>query len=741
MKNITSIGEYGFYGCTGITGNIDLSGMKTISQYSFSGCTGISGTLDFNGTTQIGSSSFSGCKGIKGIINLDEGVVVNSAAFSECTGITSSVDISQVKSLESSVFSGCTGITGKIYISEETTLGSSIFYGCTGIEEIEIADGRKKALGSEMFRYCTGMKKIKMPISLDSERYSSFVFSGVTNLREVILSKGTGLGYNYYSGGTPWYYSRENKPTITLEEGITRIGSATFSGCSGIEHITLPDTVTSIGNSAFNGCDTLVNLDVPNTIASIGNSAFYGCSSLESEVDLSNVTSIGSYAFYNCKKMKGNWNLSPNLTTIGEKTFYNCYARIGEVNLNNLTSIGDNAFYQCTGITGNVNLTGIRTLGASSFSGCTGITGSINLTNITSIGSYAFNGCSKITEVNISEGVTSLSQYTFQNCTELNKITMPISLNAVYNTSYPAFQGVVNLKEIYFTRGTGTGYNYSSNYTYTPWYYSRNNEITVTFESGIDDIGASTFQNCTRLSYLNIPKSITKVGNSAFSGCTGIRMIKYEGEASDWSNIQFGTNNDNIKNLTTPGVLNNNYGLADTGITLSGNYKIETKIKNVSYSNSYNYIYSTGSNSFETYIDAANKQLHFTNNSTALNSTNTMAQNQAYVVTEEVDNGTMKATVDGDTWITGNTTSATSGSLKLFASSSDNYTTNMIIYYFKLYKEGNLVLDLVPVIRGNEYEGKTAEQNGFYDKVQKKFIYSNNKEFGLEGGAIVCNEK
>ena len=276
---------------------------------------------------------------------------------------------------------------------------------------------------------------------------------------------------------------------------------------------------------------------------------------------------------------------------------------------------------------------------------------------------------------------------------------------------------------------------------YTPWYYSKENELTITFEDGIDSIGTYMFKDCTGITYINIPKTVTKIRSSAFSGCTKIHQINYTGSSSDWALIAFEDGNDPIKSLTTPGVLNKNNGIADTGITLSGNYKIETKIKNTSFASSYNYIYSTGQNNFETYIDATNKQLHFTSNGTTKNSTSAMTQNQAYVLTEEVKNGTMSATVDGSKWLTETVTEGTSGNVKLFASSADNYTTNMVIYYFKVYKEDNLVLDLVPAIRGNTYEGKIAEKNGFYDKVQKKFIYSNNKEFELEGGVINCNEE
>ena len=458
------------------------------------------------------------------------------------------------------------------------------------------------------------------------------------------------------------------------------------------------------------------------------------------------MTSINSYAFYGCTGINGSIDLS-NQTLINEYTFYGCTGINELKNTESLATIKQYGFYGCTGIRELNNLNKLTNIEQYAFYGCSGIAGSVDLKAITAIAQYAFMNCTGINELIISDTANSLANNTFTNCTGLTKLKIPCSLNSVVDTStgWSAFSGVVNLKEITYSKGNGTGYNYSrSECTSTPWYYSRANELTVTFEEGIDDIGTNTFKDCIGITYVNIPKSLTKIRKAAFSGCTQIRKVNYASSMLQWQTIQFEEENDDIKNRTTVGVLNNNNGIADTGINLtSGNYKIETQIKNVSYSNSYNYIYGTGKNNFETYIDAQNKQLHFTNNNVSLNSNLSMKQNQVYTIIQEVKDGTMKAIVDGEEWITGSTTGEenSSGNLKLFASSANNYTTNMVIYYFKLYKDDTLVLDLEPVVRGALYEGKKAESNGFYDKVQKKFIYSSNEEFGLEGGIIVYNEE
>ena len=729
LKNITSIEEYAFYGCSKMKGNWEVSpNLNTINRYTFYNCKERNGTLNVENMNTISEYAFYWCTGIGGSLNIENKESISAYAFYNCTGINELRNTEKLKIVKESAFNGCTGLKGKLILSNVTTIGANSFYNCTGITEVEINDSMTNEIGSNAFYNCISIEKLKIPISIGASGFSS-----VSNLKEIYFSKGTGKGYNYIESGsgvgydiTPWYYSRENEITVTIEDGVTSIGNFMFQNCTGLKNITIPDSVVQIGNSVF-----------------------YQCVNIETEVSLKNITSIAEYAFYGCSKMKGNWDISPDLNTINRYTFYNCKERKGTLNLEKLNLLGEKSFYKCTGITGIENTTNLKKINPYVFYGCYGIIGKVSIEGNTIIDSNSFEGCTGINELEIGDNVTNeIGSGAFYNCTGLKSLKMPISLKIIQNGGNSIFSGITGLTQVNFTKGTGSGFNYQDTtssyyprYSATPWYYSKENELTITFEDGIDSIGTYMFKDCTGITYINIPKTVTKIRTSAFSGCTKIRQINYTGSSSDWASIAFEDGNDPIKSLTTPGVLNKNNGIADTGITLSGNYKIETKIKNTSFASSYNYIYSTGQNNFETYIDATNKQLHFTSNGTTKNSTSAMAQNQAYVLTEEVKNGTMSATVDGSEWLTESVTDGTSGNVKLFASSADNYTTNMVIYYFKVYKEDNLVLDLVPAIRGNTYEGKIAEKNGFYDKVQKKFIYSNNKEFELEGGVINCNEE
>ena len=746
-QSVIKIGEYAFYNCSSIVSDVDISNVSTLGVYSFYNCQKMLGNWNFSPElNEIREYTFYNCNSRIGDLDLNNFTKINDYVFYECSGISGILNSDNITTIGKYAFYNCVGLTGKVSLNGIEQMNSYGFYNCTGITEVEIGDGITNTYYHSTFANCTNIAKLKLPISMYTVGDSNYpIFKNATNLKEIILTKGTGDAYNYssYYTGTPWYYSRENELTITIEDGVKSIGENMFNNCTGIKNITIPDSVESIGNSAFKNCTNIESEIRLENFTNIASYAFYNCKKIQGTWDFaSDLDKINEYAFYNCISRKGNIDFS-NIKEIGQYVFYGCEGIKGNIDLNNLSIINDYTFYSCTGINGVINSNNILTLGSYAFYKCTGITGKISLAGIEKMNSYGFYNCTGITEVEIGDGITNPYYHsTFANCTNITKLKLPISMYTVGDSNYPIFKDVTNLKEIILTKGTGYAYNYSSGYyTGTPWYYSRNNELTITLEEGIDSIGTNIFKNCTGLTYIYIPKSLTKISNSAFSGCTGIRQVNYNGSASDWQSIAFEDGNDEIKLLSTPGVLNDNNGIADTGIVLSGNYKIEAKIKNTSYKGSYNYVYSTGKNDFETYIDATNKQLHFTSAGISEKSSSTINVNQVYVLSEEVKDGTMKANVNGEEWITGTSSSGTSGSVRLFASSSDNYTTNMVIYYFKIYKDDTLVLDLEPAIKGNSYDGKTSEKNGFYDKVQKRFLYSNNTEFGLEGGVINCNEK
>ena len=56
-------------------------------------------------------------------------------------------------------------------------------------------------------------------------------------------------------------------------------------------------------------------------------------------------------------------------------------------------------------------------------------------------------------------------------------------------------------------------------------------------------IGESAFSQCVRLTNVTIPASVTKIGDSAFQGCTAIKTVRYAGGAAKWDAMEIGSKN------------------------------------------------------------------------------------------------------------------------------------------------------------------------------------------------------
>ena len=94
--------------------------------------------------------------------------------------------------------------------------------------------------------------------------------------------------------------------TVNYGVSVYRVDAITdeaFFSCSGVTSITLPNGLTKIGNDAFSSCSGLTEIIFPDCLVSIGDRAFQGCSGITSVVLPSNVQTVGFAAFVNCSKL------------------------------------------------------------------------------------------------------------------------------------------------------------------------------------------------------------------------------------------------------------------------------------------------------------------------------------------------------------------------------------------------------------------------------------------------------
>ena len=264
--------------------------------------------------------------------------------------------------------------------------------------------------------------------------------------------------------------------------------------------VTIPSSVTSIGEYAFYSCGSLISVTIPNSVTSIGDWAFCRCGSLISVTIPNSVTSIGDTAFYGCGLISV--TIPNSVTSIGESAFAWCTSLTSATISNSATSIGDWAFYMCTRLT------------------------SVTISNnVTSIGDWAFQDCCQLTGVTIPNSVTSIGELAFTGCDGLTSVTIPSSVTSIGGG---IFAGCNNLKEIRVS-GDNRCYVSKDGILYTRDMKSLlqcpGAKTSVTIPKSVTCIGDYAFSGCSGLTSITIPDSVTRIGNNSFWSCPMTRVI------------------------------------------------------------------------------------------------------------------------------------------------------------------------------------------------------------------------
>ena len=307
--------------------------------------------------------------------------------------------------------------------------------------------------------------------------------------------------------------------SVTYEEvtySVTSIGYAAFQDCSGLTSITIPNGVTSIGNSAFYGCRGLTFVTIPNSVTTIGYWAFAECSGLTSVTIPNSVTSIGDAAFYGCSGLTS-VTIPNSVTSIGIEAFRNCSVLTSVTISNSVTSIDNFAFSGCSSLTSLTIPNSVTSIGDWAFSGCSGLT-SITIPNsVISIGPASFGGTAWYD--NQPDGVVyaGLCAYKFKG--QMPENTTISIKEGTLGIADQAFYSCRGLKSINIPNSVTSIGNSAFSGCSLP---------NVTIPNSVTSIGNSAFSSCSCLTFVTIGNSVTSIGESAFSGCSGLTSIVVE---------------------------------------------------------------------------------------------------------------------------------------------------------------------------------------------------------------------
>ena len=178
------LGDYAFYGCSGLTSLTLPSGVTSIGYRAFKGCSGLTSLTIPSGVTSIGGSAFSGCSGLTSLTIPSSVTSIGEEAFSGCSRLTSLTIPSGVTSIGNYAFADCSGLTSLTIPSGVTSIGWGTFQGCSGLTSLTIPSGVTK-IGGAAFSGCSGLTSLTLPSSVTSIGW--YAFEGCSGLTSIYV--------------------------------------------------------------------------------------------------------------------------------------------------------------------------------------------------------------------------------------------------------------------------------------------------------------------------------------------------------------------------------------------------------------------------------------------------------------------------------------------------------------------------------------------------------------------------
>jgi hypothetical protein len=268
--------------------------VTTIGEYAFANCAGLTAVTLGKLVASIGDSAFSQCSGLRSVALTDGVAEIGDAAFHSCVNLTNLTFGSGVTTIGAGAFAYCYQLSAANFPNSVNRLGAYAFNTCINLKELTLGTSVTN-IGSYAFYSCQQLTRLTLPPGVMHVGYQALSQSGLTNilLPDSVTSFGDPPGDDGYT-----FAGCSSLASVTLPAHLTHIPPGMFAGCSSLEHIVIPQTVTNIATEAFDGCTALTSISIPKSVVRIEDAAFNTCFNLNAIYFLGDPPALGTAVFY-----------------------------------------------------------------------------------------------------------------------------------------------------------------------------------------------------------------------------------------------------------------------------------------------------------------------------------------------------------------------------------------------------------------------------------------------------------
>lgn len=324
---------------------------------------------------------------------------------------------------------------------------------------------------------------------------------------------------------------------IEFPDNPISIGEYAFLSCKNLQFIQYQNnnSIMSIGNAAFAWCESLRHFYIPSSIEQIGQDILWGCSGLEtislgSSVKENIILAVNrdtpslkkyemnvesqNYAvqdgvLFNKSLSKliaypqglgGDYIIPSTVDTIGERAFLS--STITSITIpSSVVAIGNAAFQNSNYFTSLVIPESVKEIGEGGFYGCEALESVTIKGNLPVLGTGAFAACDKLKTFIIED-----DNYVVKDGVLFNKdLTTLVALLGSIEGAYKVPDTVTEIAGGAF-EGSGI--------------------TAIDIPSSVTKIGDRAFCGCENLTTIKIPNSVVSLGESAFLACVNLQSVE-----------------------------------------------------------------------------------------------------------------------------------------------------------------------------------------------------------------------